>query len=71
VGSLRVLRDILREKGILHTVYGDRHISLRRNDKHWTWRRSWQDGKSQHRWDETHGVTVPRGSYGATFSLSL
>jgi len=33
---LRVLRDILREKGIPHTVYGDRHSSLRRNDKHWT-----------------------------------
>jgi transposase len=36
VGYLRVLRDILREKGIPHTVYGDRHGSLRRNDKHWT-----------------------------------
>ena len=36
VGYLRVLRDILREKGIPHTVYGDRHSSLRRNDKHWT-----------------------------------
>jgi transposase len=36
VGYLRVLRDILGEKGIPHTVYGDRHSSLRRNDKHWT-----------------------------------
>ncbi len=36
VGYLRVLRDILREKGIPQTVYGDRHSSLRRNDKHWT-----------------------------------
>jgi transposase len=36
VGYLRVLRDILREKGIPHTVYGDRHSSLKRNDKHWT-----------------------------------
>lgn len=36
VGYLRVLRDILRHKGIPHTVYGDRHGSLRRNDKHWT-----------------------------------
>ena len=36
VGYLRVLRDILREKGIPHTVYGDRHGSLRRNDKHWS-----------------------------------
>jgi len=36
VGYLRVLRDILKEKGIPHTVYGDRHSSLRRNDKHWT-----------------------------------
>lgn len=36
VGYLRVLRDVLREKGIPHTVYGDRHGSLSRNDKHWT-----------------------------------
>ena len=36
VGYLRVLRDILREKGIPHTVYGDRHSSLKRNDQHWT-----------------------------------
>ncbi|HKO47782.1 MAG TPA: hypothetical protein VJV79_08665 [Polyangiaceae bacterium] len=36
MGYLRVLRDILREKGIPHTVYGDRHSSLKRNDKHWT-----------------------------------
>lgn len=36
VGYLRVLRDILLHKGIPHTVYGDRHSSLRRNDKHWT-----------------------------------
>lgn len=36
VGYLRVLRDILREKGIPHTVYGDRHGSLRRNDKRWS-----------------------------------
>jgi len=32
VGYLRVLRDILREKGIPYTVYGDRHSSLKRND---------------------------------------
>jgi hypothetical protein len=36
VGYLRILRDILREKGIPHTVYGDRHSCLRRNDKHWS-----------------------------------
>ena len=36
LGYLRVLRDILREKGIPHTVYGHRHSSVRRNDKHWT-----------------------------------
>jgi hypothetical protein len=36
VGYLRVLRDILRDKGIPHTVYGDRHGSLRRNDKRWS-----------------------------------
>ncbi|MFZ5893524.1 MAG: hypothetical protein ACOY0T_20855 [Myxococcota bacterium] len=36
VGYLRVLRDILREKCIPHTVCGDRHSSLRRNDKHGT-----------------------------------
>ena len=36
VGYLHVLRDILREKGIPHIVYGDRHSSLKRNDKHWT-----------------------------------
>jgi len=36
LGYLRLLRDILREKGIPHTVYGDRHGSLRRNDTHWT-----------------------------------
>lgn len=36
VGYLRVLRDILREKGIPQTVYGDRHGSLKRNDKHWS-----------------------------------
>ena len=36
VGYLRVLRDVLREKGIPHTVYGDRHGSLSRNDKRWS-----------------------------------
>lgn len=36
VGYLRILRDILREKGIPHTVYADRHSSLRRNDKRWS-----------------------------------
>ena len=36
VPYLRVLRDILREKGIPHTAYGDCHGSLRRNDKHWS-----------------------------------
>ena len=36
VGYLRVLRHILGEKGIPQTVYGDRHSSLKRNDKHWT-----------------------------------
>jgi hypothetical protein len=35
-GYLRVLRDILRERGIPHTVYRDRHSSLKRNDKLWT-----------------------------------
>lgn len=36
VGYLRLLRDMMREKGIPHTVYEDRHSSLRRNDKHWS-----------------------------------
>ncbi len=36
VGYLRVLRDVLREKGIPQTVYGDRHGSLSRNDKRWS-----------------------------------
>jgi DNA-binding Lrp family transcriptional regulator len=36
VGYLRLLRDMLREKGIPHTAYGDRHGSLSRNDKHWS-----------------------------------
>ena len=36
LGYLRVLRDVVREKGIPHTVYGDRHGSLRRNDAHWS-----------------------------------
>lgn len=36
LGYLRVLRDIVREKGIPHTAYGDRHGSLRRNDTHWS-----------------------------------
>lgn len=36
VGYLKVLRDILISKGIPHTAYGDRHSSLRRNDKHWS-----------------------------------
>ena len=36
VGYLRVLRDMLADKGIPHTVYGDRHSSLKRNDSNWT-----------------------------------
>ncbi|MBZ0234610.1 MAG: ISNCY family transposase [Deltaproteobacteria bacterium] len=36
VGYLRVLRDVLRERGIPQTVYGDRHGSLSRNDKRWS-----------------------------------
>lgn len=33
---LRLLREIVRNKGIPQTVYGDRHGSLKRNDKNWT-----------------------------------
>lgn len=33
---LRLLRDIVRSKGIPHVAYGDRHSSLRRNDSNWT-----------------------------------
>lgn len=33
---LRLLRDILCNKGIPQTLYADRHGSLRRNDKNWT-----------------------------------
>ena len=36
VGYLRLLRGMLLERGIPHTVYGDRHGSLSRNDKHWS-----------------------------------
>lgn len=36
VGYLKVLREVVRAKGIPHTVYGDRHGSLRRNDTNWT-----------------------------------
>jgi hypothetical protein len=36
VGYLRVLRDIVMEKGIPLTAYMDRHGSLKRNDKHWS-----------------------------------
>jgi transposase len=36
VGYLKLLRDLLVTKGIPHTAYGDRHSSLRRNDKHWS-----------------------------------
>jgi transposase len=36
VGYLKVLRDILVEKGVPQTAYGDSHSSLRRNDKNWT-----------------------------------
>jgi len=35
-GYLRVLRAIVENKGIPHSVYQDRHGSLRRNDDHWT-----------------------------------
>jgi transposase len=36
VGYLRLLRDVVVNKGIPQTAYGDRHSSLRRNDKHWS-----------------------------------
>ncbi len=36
VGYLRLLRDMLRHKGIPQTAYGDRHSSLKRNDSHWS-----------------------------------
>jgi transposase len=35
-GYLRVLRDIVLEKGVPLSAYMDRHGSLKRNDKHWT-----------------------------------
>lgn len=33
---LRVLRDIVREKGVPQSAYMDKHGALRRNDSHWT-----------------------------------
>ena len=33
---LRTLHAIVREKGIPHAAYGDRHGALKRNDDHWT-----------------------------------
>lgn len=33
---LRLLREIVRNKGVPEVVYGDRHGSLKRNDKNWT-----------------------------------
>jgi transposase len=36
LGYLRVLRDIVREKGIPLTAYMDRHGTLKRNDSNWT-----------------------------------
>jgi len=35
-GYLRVLREIVLEKGIPLSAYGDRHSALKRNDDHWT-----------------------------------
>jgi transposase len=35
-GYLRLLRDLVAEKGVPDAVYGDRHASLKRNDDHWT-----------------------------------
>jgi hypothetical protein len=36
VGYLRVLRDVVAEKGIPLSAYMDQHSALKRNDKHWT-----------------------------------
>jgi len=36
VPYLKLLRGVVRDKGIPYTVYGDRHGSLRRNDKNWS-----------------------------------
>ena len=36
LGYLRVLREIVREKGIPLTAYMDRHGTLKRNDSNWT-----------------------------------
>ena len=35
-GYLKVLQDIVVEKGIPLSAYGDQHSSLKRNDDHWT-----------------------------------
>jgi len=35
-GYLKVLHDIVAEKGIPLSAYGDQHSSLKRNDDHWT-----------------------------------
>jgi len=36
LGYLRVLRDIVRDKGVPLSAYMDRHSSLKRNDTNWT-----------------------------------
>jgi len=36
VGYLRVLREIVKHKGVPLTAYMDRHGALRRNDQHWS-----------------------------------
>lgn len=36
VGYLRVLREIVKDKGVPLTAYMDRHGALRRNDEQWT-----------------------------------
>ncbi|MFS8069475.1 MAG: ISNCY family transposase [Byssovorax sp.] len=36
IGYLRVLRDIVKDKGAPLSAYMDRHGALKRNDKHWS-----------------------------------
>ncbi len=36
VGYLRVLRDVVRERGVPYSIYMDMHGTLKRNDAHWT-----------------------------------
>lgn len=36
IGYLRVLRDIVKHKGVPLTAYMDRHGALRRNDRNWS-----------------------------------